>query len=167
MKHTLLVLFASAAAACGQGWCWVNFAGSLTADGDQDGTGSGALFNQLYGIDINGAGDTLFVCDRGAGKIKKISVPGGEVTTLVSGLDLVQCVVNKVNGNVYFGDTSGRVRKLAAPGYTAVTIVATNIIAFGLGIDSASDTLYVAGQSNQKIGTFQTQGRRRLGLGSF
>jgi hypothetical protein len=151
MKLPLLILFFSSVVAFSQSWCWQNFAGSLTSDGDVDGTGTGAVFTQLYGIDINGAGDTLFVCDRGSGKIKKITVPGAEVTTLVSGLDLVQCVVNKVNGNVYFGNTGSTIHKLTPPGYTNVTTVATGISAYGLGIDSASDTLYVAGQSNQKI----------------
>ena len=53
MQHPLMVLFASALVVRGQDYSWVNFAGSLTANGDQDGGPGASLFTQLYGVDID------------------------------------------------------------------------------------------------------------------
>jgi hypothetical protein len=152
LKSALLILLVSTTLASAQSWCWTNVAGSLSANGDADGTGDAARFSQLYGIDINGAGNLLVVCDRGASKIKTITLPGAVVTTVQSGFNLVQCVINKNNGNLYFPDISGAgtIYRLAPP-YTGTPVPIANEVAYGLGIDSASDTLYVAGQNNNRI----------------
>jgi hypothetical protein len=153
VKHTLLILLASCTFASAQTWCWTNIAGSLSANGDVDGTGDAARFSQLYGIDINGAGNLLVVCDRGASKIKTITLPGGVVTTVQSGYNLVQCVINKNNGNLYFPDINGggTIYRLPAPYTGTPTPIASDFFAFGLGIDNASDTLYLAAQNGHAI----------------
>jgi len=151
VKSTLLALFASAAAACAQDWCWQNFAGSLTASGDVDDTGAAARFSSIYGIDINGAENLLVVMDRGAGKIKTVTIPGGVVTSVQGpGLDLLECAINIVNGNLYYPDTGTTIRKLAAP-YTGSPTTIANIAAFSAAVDSASDTVYIPDRANNQI----------------
>ena len=150
MKRFLLFLFISAVGfgvSSAADYCWTNLAGSLTQNGDADGGPGTSLFTQAYGIDINGAGDTLIVSDRSTGKIKKISLPGGVVTTLGTYGAPRELVVDKVDGNIYFPDPGAQtINRLTYPGLVLTTI-ATGISALGLGIDSTSHTLYVSGQS--------------------
>ena len=56
-------------------------AGLPTISGNQDGTGSGAFFNQPRALTIDGAGN-LYVADTGNAEIRKVT-PAGVVTTLV------------------------------------------------------------------------------------
>src|SRR2546428_11286927 len=100
MKHPAMILLASVMAVCGQDYSWINFAGSLTANGDVNGGPGVSLFTQLYGVDCDRA-DNVWVADRGTGKIKRIT-PAGVVTTGLGGFaGLTQIAVNRVNGNVY------------------------------------------------------------------
>src|SRR5207237_10797841 len=107
-------------------WCWVNFA-----------TG----FNSPYGADTDSS-DNIYIADRGDSVVKKIT-PGGSVTTLsaLTG-SLVELVVNKVTANIYYSDL-GTAIKRSVPPYSSATTLAPGISAIGLGIDSATDTVYV------------------------
>ena len=54
-------------------------AGTLFKDGSTDGTGASALFSSPSGVGL--AGDSLYVSDTNNSIIRKISLPGGVVTT--------------------------------------------------------------------------------------
>jgi serine/threonine-protein kinase len=97
------------------------FAGGATA-GSADGTGTGASFNSLDGIAIDGAGN-LYVCDGGNRKIRKIT-QAGVVTTLAG------------SGNM--GATDG-------PGSTATFVTPS-----GICVDNAGN-VYVADQSYESL----------------
>jgi sugar lactone lactonase YvrE len=150
-------------------YCWTNYAGSLTADGCVDGVGNAARFSQIYGIDINGAGDTLFVADRTCGKISKVTVPGAQATTLASGFSLVMLVVNKVNGNVYFPDLNdGAIKKLEPPNYDTATVVAAGPgFGNGLAVDSQADTVYASKTGENQIYKIENAGSATPGAATL
>src|SRR6185503_19614262 len=167
MKHTLMILLASAMIANGQEeYSWVNFAGSLTANGDQDGGPGTSLFTQLYGVDTDSA-DNVWVADRGTGKVKRIS-PSGVVTTLLGGFaGLTQIAVNKVNGNVYVVDLGATsILKIAAPLYTSAVPIDSGYTAIGLGVDSTTDTVYVGDFTSQSIRKITSDGTVTMVAGS-
>src|SRR5947207_1799353 len=135
VKSIVMVLFASAMAASAQNYCWVNFAGG---------------FNSPYGADTDGS-DNIYIADRGDAVVRKIT-PGGSVTTLsaLTG-SLVELVVNKVNGNIYYLDLGSGNLKKSVPPYSSVTTLASSLgTTIGLGVDSATDTIY-GGSFDQKI----------------
>src|SRR2546427_11203823 len=131
-----MALFASAAAACAQNYCWVNFASG---------------FNSPYGADTDGS-DNIYIADRGDSVVRKIT-PGGSVTTLsalTGSLTLIS--VNKVNGNIYYADLgTGNIKK-SVPPYSSVTTLASGLgTVFGLGVDSAADIVYAGDRTSHQI----------------
>lgn len=161
MNHTLTIpiLLASVAMARGQEYSWVNFAGSLVANGDTDGGPGVSLFTHLYGVDCDSA-DNVWVADRGTGKVKRIT-PGGVVTTVLAGFTgLTQLAVNKVNANVYVVDLeAGAIKKLEPPLYNRATIIDSGYSAIGLGVDSAIDAVYVGDLTDQTIRRITSDGQ--------
>lgn len=106
------------------------FAGSVTASGTSDGTGSAARFSEPRGISID-AGGTLYVADYGAHTIRKIT-SAGVVTTLAGSPPLPgstdasgsaarffypSSAAADSSGNVYVADTSNNtIRKISPAG---------------------------------------------------
>jgi hypothetical protein len=122
----------------GTEYCWVNFAGAFTSS---------------YGADTDSA-DNIYITDRAAGVIKKIT-PAGTVSPLdaLTG-DLVELAVNKINGNLYFLNYGSGELKKSVPPYTSVTVHASGFSAgnvIGLGVDSTTDTVYVGDIGTDKI----------------
>jgi hypothetical protein len=154
------------------------FAGSLLHGGSGDGTGSGARFNGLQGICMDGAGN-VYVADSVNNAIRKID-PAAAVTT-VAGLPMYDGSVDGVSrsarfsypadvaadaaGNIYVADcNNGTVRKISPSGM--VTTVAGQAGAYGSddGFGSAarflrptgvavdgSGSVYVADTDNHTI----------------
>ncbi|HXJ56516.1 MAG TPA: hypothetical protein VNU68_07635 [Verrucomicrobiae bacterium] len=158
MNHTLPLLLASVVMAGGQEYSWVNFAGSLLANGDADGGPGTSLFSQLYGVDCDSA-DNVWVADRGTGKIKRIT-PGGMVTTVLGGfVGLTQIAVNRANGNVYAVDLEGAaIKKLEPPLYARAITIDSGYSAIGLGVDSSIDAVYVGDLTHQTIRQISSDG---------
>jgi DNA-binding beta-propeller fold protein YncE len=132
------------------GYAFTNFAGLPGTAGNVDGATGTSRLNGTYGADCDSAGN-IYIADRGNSKIKKIS-PGGVVTTLsASGFNLpTHVVVNPANGNLYVADQGNGLIKKLVPPYTSATTLAT-INAIGLGVDSATDTVYAGDLNNNTI----------------
>jgi len=84
------------------------FAGTAGEEGSSDGTGSAARFRYPLGLDVDASGD-LYVADYGNFTIRKITVPGAEVTTVAG-------VANSVGST----DGTGSAARFYAPGDLAV-----------------------------------------------
>ncbi|MBV8251823.1 MAG: IPT/TIG domain-containing protein [Chitinophaga sp.] len=96
------------------------FAGSDNT-GNQDGTGTAALFSNIGGLGID-AQDNLYVADAWNGSIRKIT-PAGEVSTYYQGITFSpRFVSTDAAGNVYFGSEYNGYFKLN-PGATQMTQV--------------------------------------------
>ena len=54
---------------------WTTIAGLTNTIGSSDGTNSGALFNQPYGVALDGSGN-VYVADYGADTIRKMTRVG-------------------------------------------------------------------------------------------
>src|SRR5260370_28285526 len=81
MEHALMILLASAMAACGQvQYAFTNFAGMPGGAGNVDGTRSAARFFLPSGVAVDSAGN-VYVADTYNRTIPK-NTPAGEVATL-------------------------------------------------------------------------------------
>lgn len=148
------------------------FAGST--EGDTDGMGTDAKFNEPIGITMDEQG-ILYVADSGNNKIRKIS-PSGIVSTFAGSIQgdadgtgtsaqfstPIGIIIDS-HGTVYVGDTfNNKIRKITPNGQ--VSTVAGNIqgdadgtgtnaqfnFPIGITIDN-QDNLYVADSENNKI----------------
>ncbi len=113
-------------------------AGSAGISGATDLTGSNALFNQPYGVAMDGAGN-VYVADTGNGTIRKIT-PDGAVTTVAGMAGIAglgdgagsSALFNQPHGlwvdsagNIYVADTgNAALRKIATDG-TVTTLALT------------------------------------------
>lgn len=139
------------------------FAGQDVTKGYLDATGTNALFNSLWGIDMDAPGN-LYVGD--GVYIRKIT-PAGVVTTLAggnrnnisdgtgtaAGFSLVSGLSVAPSGNIFAGDRNNKeLRQITATG--VVTTVATgstfNFDPAGLATDKAGN-IFVANQANDLI----------------
>jgi sugar lactone lactonase YvrE/predicted esterase len=119
-------------------------AGSAGISGDNDGTSANALFNQPYGVAVDGSGN-VYVADTANATIRKIA-PDGAVTTFagvagVAGLgngtgsaSQQDALFNQPHGlvfdsagNIYVADTgNGAIRRIAPDGtVTTLALMAT------------------------------------------
>lgn len=109
------------------------FAGNPTVvAGFQDGTGTGALFNQPGAMAIDGSG-TIYLADSGNSSIRKITAAG--VVTTIAG--------NGVAGGVGTTDGSGTSARFNFPNGIAL---------------ASSGTLYVADSGNQTLRQITSDG---------
>ncbi len=130
------------------------FAGSSSGTaGSSDGTGTGARFNQLQGLAIDGS-DNIWVADSNNNTIRKVTPAAGVSTFAGSGaagsangtgtgaqFNWPQGVVVDPSGNVYVADSSNNmIRKITPAG--VVTTMA------GSGTAGALDGLSTAAQLN-------------------
>src|SRR6185295_12916764 len=100
MKRMLMILLASATAACGQvQYAFTNFAGLPGGPGDVDGTGSAARFNGPSGVAVDANGNA-YVADRYNDTIRKVT-PAGVVTTLATSFNQPGGIAVDNGGNVY------------------------------------------------------------------
>jgi len=131
-----------------------------------DATGTAARFNSPRGLALNTAGTMLYVADTNNGKIRKIELSTGIVTTWATGLNSPLGLVFDASGNAYVACWDQTIRKITADGLT-VTIFAgaqyslgstNNTIGtnarfnnpMGIAIDG-SGNLYVADSNNAMI----------------
>ena len=102
-------------------------ANSAAASGVQDGSGINATFTNPTGLATDGV--SLYVVDSGNNKIRKVTISGGAVTSLTGASSLA-----------------------TAPGAADGTASAVSFSApFGIAIDGAKTSLYVADAGNNKI----------------
>jgi sugar lactone lactonase YvrE len=151
---------------------------TLAGSGEQgylDGIGTEAKFAAPYGIAVDKK-DFVYVCDRGADKIRKIS-PNGIVTTLAGSSTGYsdgtgsQAIFNNPrgvavdsNGNVYVADTENhRIRKITPSG-VVTTLAGSGKADYGDGIGleakfnfpigiavDKNDNIYVDDHLNQRV----------------
>jgi DNA-binding beta-propeller fold protein YncE len=112
-------------------------AGTAGAIGSADGTGAGASFNSPFGLAID-ASDTLYVADYGNNTVRKITTPGGAVTTFVGTPGVTGSVdgtgaaaqfwgplglsVNLATGNAYLADRFNDTIRMITPTGVVTTI---------------------------------------------
>ena len=104
-------------------------AGSRGVAGQTDGVGTHAQLCHPMGVAINNAGTELYVADRNNHRIRKITIPGGVVTTLAGN--------GACGGGSYHRDGTGTAARFYFP---------TDI-----AINSAGTELYVADRTNHRI----------------
>ncbi len=111
------------------------FAGVAGVNGDQNGTGSGALFNNPQGLAVDSS-NNLYVADTGNSCIRRIS-PAGVVINF-AGLPTIAGLEDGFNiyaffnqprslvvdslGNVYVADTGNAALRQITPGYMVTTL---------------------------------------------
>ncbi|MCF6212989.1 MAG: SMP-30/gluconolactonase/LRE family protein, partial [Flavobacteriaceae bacterium] len=143
--------------------------------GSTDGTGSGAKFVNPTDVAVDGSGN-VYVCDRGASKIRKIT-PAGVVTTLAGSgawgstdgtgtaakFFIPSGIAVDGSGTVYVADTNNhRIRKITPSGVVTTLAGSTSGFADGTGTAAqfnspagiavdASGTVYVADSGNNRI----------------
>lgn len=194
MKNSLLTLVIAACTLVGtaqadtsvyEPYCFTNLAGLAGTSGSVNGTGTGAQFNQPWGVAVDAAGNT-YVADTLNHTIRKIT-PGGVVTLLAgvpgsagfadgaAGTALFSrptgVAVNIPGTVVYVADynnhrirqISGGVVSTVAGSGTAGTTDATGVAAefrnpFGVAVNIADSVLYVSDQNNQTIRTITIPG---------
>ena len=115
-------------------------AGTLFKEGSTDGTGASAMFSSPSGVGL--AGDALYVSDTNNSMIRKISLPGGVVTTAagapnIAGTDdgrgqaahfnlPTQIAVDPTGNRLFLTDTdNSTVRMIQLPDMIVKTIART------------------------------------------
>lgn len=109
------------------------FAGSATAQGSANGTGTSATFKTPWGISIDASGN-LLVADEGNNLIRTITTPGAVVTTLAgsgantetnavgtaASFNTAYAICTDNAGNAFVGDnnTTSLIRQILLTGYT-------------------------------------------------
>jgi len=152
-------------------------AGNGTAGYVDNVTATSGELNTPYGIAVDSSGN-VYIADRANNRVRKIS--GGIITTVAgtgtqgfsgdggpatsANLTLPQGVAVDSNGNVYFSDPGGRIRKVSGgiittiagtgtPGYSGDNGVATSAQLgdpLGLAVDAAGN-IYIADHNNYVI----------------
>jgi len=127
-------------------------AGDATVAGHIDGTGTGARFNQPYGIAVDGGGN-VYVADTYNQTIRKIT-PGGVVTTLAGDVTIAghldgtgaaaqfqypTGVAVDGSGNVYVADViNDTIRKVTSAGVVTTLAGAVGLYGFADGTGTAA-----------------------------
>jgi sugar lactone lactonase YvrE len=131
-------------------------AGSAGLAGNQDGTGAGARFNSPSGIAV-GADGTIYVSDLVQGTIRRVTMPGGVVTTIAGGgsgfadgtgtaakFNVPRSLAVDGSGNLYVADANNDEIRLITP-----AAVVTTLGGFGAG---SADGAGSGAQFNQPYG---------------
>ena len=149
--------------------------GALVGNEGDNGPATGARFVELSGLAVAADG-TIYVADRGANRIRKIS--GGVITTLygtgvASVLKEPEQLAVDAAGNVLVADAGNNVIRRITPSGEATIIAGTLISGFSgdggpavaaqlagpTGIDVAADgTLYVADRFNRRVRQIDVDG---------
>ena len=141
-------------------------AGSVGVFGTSDGTGVSAQFRNPFGVALNSAGTLVYVADQNNQTIRRITVPGGVVTTLagaggVSGstdgpnnlarFNTPRGIAVDSGGNVYVADAGNlTVRKILLGG--GVSTLAGSVFIPGLNDGPGSGALFSALQGMSALG---------------
>jgi len=137
-------------------------AGSAGVSGATDATGTAALFNAPQGLTINNG--NLYVADTNNGKIRKVVISTGEVTTLAAGFYAPLCATT-VGTNLYVATASYVIEKVAlsdgattrvagtynSPGFADNPIGTSAQFYHPHGITTDGTNLYLADRYNDAI----------------
>jgi sugar lactone lactonase YvrE len=144
------------------------------AHASADGTGAGASFNGPEGIAIDSSGN-IYVADTNNNRIRKITTPGGVVTTLAgsgspvwadgtgagASFNQPRGITVGPDGNIYVADTANNlIRKVTTTG-----VVSTVAASWSAGLNypegvavSVDGTIYVADTMNSAVKKIATNG---------
>lgn len=154
-------------------------AGQAGSNGNSDGSGTAALFNQPAGIAVDGAGNA-YVADTNNNTIRKVVIASGAVTTLAGQAGIIGSadgtgtaasfsgpsgIVVDATGDLYVSDTlNDTIRKITSSGVVTTVAGTSGSASFndgtgslarfsgpqGLALD-ASGNLFVADSNNSAI----------------
>jgi sugar lactone lactonase YvrE len=117
-------------------------AGNPVASGDEDGTGSDALFSEPWGIDVDSAGN-IYVADNDNAKIRKIT-PAGVVTT--------------VAGDGFIGNTNGSGASARFNSPSGLTMAPGNVLFVTDGFNFVIRRVTLTGETSTHAGSMPSNG---------
>lgn len=126
-------------------------AGSDGIPGSADGAGSGATFNQPVGITTDGI--SLYVNDFGSGKIRKIVLAGGVVSTVASGFVNPASGITTDGTSLYVADYGNNTIRKIVISSGSVSLLAGVVMGFNHpeGVTSDGTSLFIADSDNNAI----------------
>ncbi len=125
-------------------------AGTVGIPGALDATGPTATFNQPVGITTDGT--SLFVNDFGNGRVRRIDIATGMVTSFFLGLTTPETGITTDGTYVYVADLSNVIRRISiSTGADSTLVLASAGLVRPEGLTSDGTNLFIADSSNHVL----------------